>query len=612
MSEAATAVACHKLQHSLTIGSAVESVVQLGDSHMVAKEANLVTKVDAIPLHELNQPSPFCFSLGADIVKVFTNAKLEDTVSCNVSPPVPCAPEPTLKDFANDDDPCNKTTDTTGLFDTSLLNSSGFIGGLASHASCPPHGVKAVCGKRSKMEDAYAVHPNFYDLPLSPVADEMHNKLPNRIALQFDPPDANAQSVPCSPIAACAQRVGSDQDHGLGVASNGPDSGNDTLHFFAVYDGHGGIEAAQHCANRLHLHLSDALANVCKDLNAEGAAPLYDSSGKHACQGAWKICENGMVVKALVGNISRSPEPTEGGCSPVSSGAVDNPNSTCKPLCSPSSEGLQNEHEFNSSDYTSTSNSSDSSRSDDHNVSNLLEEALKEAFIKTDAEFAKDCSSAMVGSTAVVALVGKKRLWIGNCGDSRAVLCRNSRAIQLTDDHKPEREDEAERVEKAGGQVLYWNGHRVMGVLAMSRAIGDHGLRPYVIPEPEISVVARTEDDDLLLLASDGLWDVMSNQEAANLAMRCLRRARDKGASRKASVRIAASVLTKAAVDRGSKDNVTVVIVDLKTGAEEATESAVEPSNPATDVCSSLKTPEISQSIDLQVPDEPPCETPRL
>lgn len=44
-----------------------------------------------------------------------------------------------------------------------------------------------------------------------------------------------------------------------------------------------------------------------------------------------------------------------------------------------------------------------------------------------------------------------------------------------------------ERVEKAGGQVLYWNGHRVMGVLAMSRAIGDHGLRPYVISEPEVS-----------------------------------------------------------------------------------------------------------------------------
>jgi hypothetical protein len=50
-----------------------------------------------------------------------------------------------------------------------------------------------------------------------------------------------------------------------------------------------------------------------------------------------------------------------------------------------------------------------------------------------------------------------------------------------------------ERVEKAGGQVLYWNGHRVMGVLAMSRAIGDHCLRPYVIPEPEVGAAAMVE-----------------------------------------------------------------------------------------------------------------------
>lgn len=55
-----------------------------------------------------------------------------------------------------------------------------------------------------------------------------------------------------------------------------------------------------------------------------------------------------------------------------------------------------------------------------------------------------------------------------------------------------------------------------------------------------------------------------AGQDAINLAMRCLHRAWEKGASRKAAVRIAASVLTKAAVDRGSKDNVTVVIVDLK------------------------------------------------
>lgn len=551
-------------------------------------------------LHELNQPSPFCFSLGADIVKVISGVTLEDNP--NVANSYPYGPEPTAKEYVPDDDACNKTTDTTALFDTSQLNSSSLTAGFSSQNSCPPHGVKAVCGKRAKMEDAYAVHPNFYDLPVSPNADDMHDKLPNRIALQLEPKEDNVTSGPCSPVPPCHHhRVGSDHESSLGSGSNSAgESGNDTLHFFAVYDGHGGIEAAQHCANRLHLHLSDALANVCKDLNSEGAAPLYDSSGRQACQGAWKICHNGMVVKASVDSIVPSVEPGEF-CSPISEeGATGSiPNNAPGLNGSPVKSTGGNEQDNVCNESASTSNSSDSSsRSDDHNVSLMLEEALKEAFLKTDAEFAKDCSSAMVGSTAVVALVGKKRLWIGNCGDSRAVLCRNSKAIQLTDDHKPEREDEAERVEKAGGQVLYWNGHRVMGVLAMSRAIGDHGLRPYVIPEPEISVLSRTEEDELLLLASDGLWDVMSNQEAANLAMRCLRRARDKGASRKASVRIAASVLTKAAVDRGSKDNVTVVIVDLKSGSEEV-EAATDTSNPA-EGCSALKTPELSQTYDFQ------------
>lgn len=76
----------------------------------------------------------------------------------------------------------------------------------------------------------------------------------------------------------------------------------------------------------------------------------------------------------------------------------------------------------------------------------------------------------------------------------------------------------------------------------------------------------RHSKDEILLLASDGLWDVMPNQEATDLAMRCIRRARDKGASPKAAARVAATILTKAAVDRGSRDNITVMVIDLSRG----------------------------------------------
>jgi protein phosphatase 2C len=79
-----------------------------------------------------------------------------------------------------------------------------------------------------------------------------------------------------------------------------------------------------------------------------------------------------------------------------------------------------------------------------------------------------------VGSTAVVAVVTPDKIIVSNCGDSRAVLCRSGGAIPLSSDHKPDRPDELLRVEAAGGRVIYWDGPRVLGVLAMSRAIGEY------------------------------------------------------------------------------------------------------------------------------------------
>mmetsp|Transcript_4744 Transcript_4744/g.8229 ORF Transcript_4744/g.8229 Transcript_4744/m.8229 type:complete len:724 (-) Transcript_4744:1111-3282(-) len=417
---------------------------------------------------------------------------------------------------------------------------------------CPPHGVKAVCGKRSKMEDAFSVQTHFFELPVAPMdASEAINKLPIRIALQVGEQlghcNSPISSSAFSPNSTCAPCFSSaDTDQSVGGSSVSSDTGSsccDTLHFFGVYDGHGGIEAAQHCATRLHHHLSHALASL-GTASVQNAACSSSASGVQ-CQAEWSLCHGQGETQPV---LPSPPLP-----------------STCSRHCHLSSAPPTIVH--TAAEATAC-----------HNATGILsygsavdniEQALLDAFLRTDEEFADDHSSAMVGSTAVVALVGNRRMWIANCGDSRGVLCRDSKAIQVTDDHKPEREDEAERVEKAGGQVLYWNGHRVMGVLAMSRAIGDHGLRPYVIPEPEISVLARVPEDDFLLLASDGLWDVMSNQEAIALALRCMQRAWERGGSRKAAVRVAATVLTRAAIDRGSKDNVTVVIIDLKASRPE-------------------------------------------
>ncbi|KAJ6803115.1 putative protein phosphatase 2C 53 [Iris pallida] len=179
-----------------------------------------------------------------------------------------------------------------------------------------------------------------------------------------------------------------------------------------------------------------------------------------------------------------------------------------------------------------------------------------------------------VGSTAVVAVVCSSHIIVANCGDSRAVLCRGKQPVALSVDHKPNREDEYARIEAEGGKVIQWNGYRVLGVLAMSRSIGDRYLKPWIIPVPEVKIIPRTKEDECLILASDGLWDVMSNEEACDAARRrILHWHKKNGGSSTSSSRgeeadpasqAAADYLSNLALKKGSKDNITVIVIDLK------------------------------------------------
>ncbi|KAF9623594.1 hypothetical protein IFM89_003384 [Coptis chinensis] len=85
----------------------------------------------------------------------------------------------------------------------------------------------------------------------------------------------------------------------------------------------------------------------------------------------------------------------------------------------------------------------------------------------------------------------------------------------------PDRPDEIDRVEAAGGRVINWNGYRVLGVLATSRSIGDQYFKPYVISVPKVSITKRTEKDEFVILARDGLYDVMSNEMACQVVRHC-------------------------------------------------------------------------------------------
>lgn len=218
------------------------------------------------------------------------------------------------------------------------------------------------------------------------------------------------------------------------------------------------------------------------------------------------------------------------------------------------------------------------------------EKAFSDCFLKVDDEVGgkvskEDLGSTSeasvgpvapetVGSTAIVSVICSSHIIVANCGDSRAVLCRGKQAMPLSIDHKPNREDEYARIEAAGGKVIQWNGYRVFGVLAMSRSIGDRYLNPWIIPEPEVRMISRTKDDECLILASDGLWDVLSNEEVCDVARRRLLLWHKKnsvvsdsarrGVGEDAASQAAAEYLSKLALQRGSKDNITIIVIDLK------------------------------------------------
>ncbi|XP_066450432.1 protein phosphatase 1G isoform X1 [Eleutherodactylus coqui] len=127
------------------------------------------------------------------------------------------------------------------------------------------------------------------------------------------------------------------------------------------------------------------------------------------------------------------------------------------------------------------------------------------------------------GTTAVVALIRGKQLIVANAGDSRCVVSEGGKAVDMSYDHKPEDELELARIKNAGGKVTMDG--RVNGGLNLSRAIGDHfykrnrNLPPeeqMISALPDIKVLTLNEEHEFMVIACDGIWNVMSSQEVVD------------------------------------------------------------------------------------------------
>uniref|UniRef100_A0A0C9S6I7 protein-serine/threonine phosphatase n=1 Tax=Wollemia nobilis TaxID=56998 RepID=A0A0C9S6I7_9CONI len=182
--------------------------------------------------------------------------------------------------------------------------------------------------------------------------------------------------------------------------------------------------------------------------------------------------------------------------------------------------------------------------------------AIADSYKQTDMEFlnAENNQHRDAGSTASTAVLVGDQLVVANVGDSRAVICRAGEAIALSRDHKPNETDERQRIEDAGGFVMWAGTWRVGGVLAVSRAFGDRLLKQYVVAEPEIKEEIVDDGVEFLILASDGLWDVVSNKEAVALIQST------------EDPEQAAKRLTEEAYKKGSADNITCVVVRFHRG----------------------------------------------
>lgn len=176
--------------------------------------------------------------------------------------------------------------------------------------------------------------------------------------------------------------------------------------------------------------------------------------------------------------------------------------------------------------------------------------AVVEVFKKTDENYLSEEKGQHkdAGSTASTAVLLGDRLLVANVGDSRVVASRAGSAIPLSIDHKPDRSDERQRIQEAGGFVIWAGTWRVGGVLAVSRAFGDRLLKQYVVAEPEIQE-EEIDGVDFIIIASDGLWNVISNRDAVAMVEHITDA---EAASRK---------LIKEAYARGSSDNITCVVV---------------------------------------------------
>ena len=185
------------------------------------------------------------------------------------------------------------------------------------------------------------------------------------------------------------------------------------------------------------------------------------------------------------------------------------------------------------------------------NINDLcpIEKCFINSFNKIDEEL-KFYDSEYTGSTATIVLIQDNKLYCANVGDSRAYIIYNNSIKQITVDHKCSVPEEAERIMNAGGKITK---NRVQGQLVLSRSLGDLYVKKYGVSNlPDISVNKIDYNIKYVVIASDGIWDVIDEQTVLNMSK--LRKKAEEFCKE----------LVKLAIEKETKDNVSCIVISFE------------------------------------------------
>lgn len=318
----------------------------------------------------------------------------------------------------------------------------------------------------------------------------------------------------------------------------------DDWSFFAVFDGHAGAYVSAHCAQ----NLLKTILQTEKFRQYAIASQTTKSAAASACASSCSAKSNG--------------DSAETGSAEAESGEKKTEEAEADYACAGDEE-----------------NSSASSASKPTAVETALQKIklkIRDGFLTLDEKMKQlpevESGEDISGSTAVSALISPSHFFFANCGDSRGVLSRDGVTAFSTFDHKPVNPIEKDRIQRAGGSVMI---QRVNGSLAVSRALGDFQYKQVagrdpteqlVSPEPEVTVFARDhEKDEFLVLACDGIWDVMTNEDVSDFVRHQLRI--------HSNLETVCSSIIDTCLHKGSTDNMSVVLVTFS-GAPKVSEEA--------------------------------------